>query len=199
MRAEVSGINRLSFPRWEKIDYMIPARGELPPFTIHWVNGGMAPGWKQKLQELVGNPADWGETDDKPPEKGKEKQKKWSEFAGAVLIGSKGRLASNGHNYTCDLLPAKQFEGVNAKTPKRLTQSHGMPEPDWLHMARAEGQWTAWSSFSSTGPYMEMMLLGNVATQFDQEIEYDPLEGKIVNNPEADAALKREYREGWSL
>jgi len=44
-----------------------------------------------------------------------------------------------------------------------------------------------------------MMLLGNVATQFAEEIEYDPLEGKIVNNAEADALLRRPYREGWSL
>ena len=29
-------------------------------------------------------------------------------------------------------LPAKQFEGVDTSGPKRLTQSHGMPEPDHL-------------------------------------------------------------------
>ncbi|MCY3019330.1 MAG: Gfo/Idh/MocA family oxidoreductase [Planctomycetota bacterium] len=196
VRAEVSGINRLSFPQWEKVDYMIPARGELPPVTIHWVNGGMAPGWKQKLEELVGAPADWG--DQKEPEKGKEDKKKWSDFAGAFLLGSKGRLHATGHNYTIDLLPAKQFEGVDTKGPKRLTKSRGMPEPDWLQNIR-DDKWTTWSSFSSTGPYMEMLLLGNVATQFDQELEYDPLEGKVVNNPEADALLRRPYRDGWSL
>jgi len=196
VRAEVSGINRVSFPQWEKVDYMIPARGELPPVTIHWVNGGMAPGWKKKLEELVGDPADWPPPTEK--EKGKEEKKKWSDFAGAVLLGTKGRLHSTGHNYTIDLLPAKQFEGVDTQGPKRLTQSHGMPEPDWLHVAR-DGKWTAWSAFSSTGPYMEMMLLGNVATQFSEELEYDPLEGKIVNNAEADAVLRREYRQGWSL
>jgi hypothetical protein len=199
VRAEVSGINRLSFPQWEKVHYSIPARGPLPPVTIHWINGGAAPGWKQKLDELVGNPADWPDPKGKEPEKGKEAKKPWSEFAGAVLIGSKGRLHSTGHNYTIDLLPAKQFEGVDTSGPKRLTQSHGMPEPDWLSVARGDTQWTAWSNFSSTGPYLEMLLLSNVATQFDEELEYDPLEGKIVNNAAADALLRRPYRTGWSL
>ena len=55
----------------------------------------------------------------------------------------------------------------------------------------ADSPWTAWSSFSSTGPYMEMLLLANVATQFNEELEYDPLEGKIVNNAEADALASR--------
>jgi len=116
-----------------------------------------------------------------------------------VLLGSQGRLHSTGHNYTIDLLPAKQFVDVDVRAPKRLTNSHGMPEPDWLRVARGDNHWTAWSSFSSTGPYMEMLLLANVATQFDEELEYDPLEGKIVNHAEADALLRRPYREGWTL
>jgi len=192
VRAEVSGINRLSFPRWEKVHYTIPARGELPPVTIHWVNGP-APGWKERLAELIGDHGDW------PPPKEKDKGKRWSEFAGAMLLGAKGRLHSTGHNYTIDLLPAKQFEGVDTSGPKRLTQSHGMPEPDWLRVARGDTKWTAWSNFSSTGPYMEMLLLANVATQFQEELEYDPPEGKIANNAEADALLRRPYRDGWSL
>jgi hypothetical protein len=191
VRAEMSGINHLSFPKWERVAFQIPARGQLPPVTIHWVNGP-APGWREKLAELIGSPADW------PELKEKEKDKKWSEFAGAMLLGTKGRLHSTGHNYTIDLLPTKQFEGVDMGGPKRLTQSHGMPEPDWLHLAR-DGKWTAWSSFSSTGPYMEMLLLVNVATQFDEELEYDPMEGKVINNAEADALLRRPYREGWTL
>ena len=194
VRAESSGINRLSFPKWEKVHFSIPARGDLPPYTHHWVNGGSAPGWKEKLAELIGDPADWPELKEK--EKGKEPKKAWSDFAGAMLLGSKGRLHSTGHNYTIDLLPAKQFEGVDISRPTRLTQSHGMPEPDWLHLAR-DGNWTTWSNFASAGPYMEMLLLVNIATQFDAELEYDPLEGKITNHPEAAKLLKRAYRATW--
>lgn len=195
VRAEMSGINRISFPKWEKVHFSIPARGNLPPYTHHWINGG-SPGWKEKLAELIGPESDWPPPKEDP--KGKEPKKAWSEFAGAMLLGSKGRLHSTGHNYTIDLLPYKEFEGVDISGPKRLTQSHGMPEPDWLRCARGD-KWTAWSSFDKTGPYMEMLLLVNIATQFDAELEYDPLEGKITNNAEADALLRRPYREGWPL
>jgi hypothetical protein len=55
------------------------------------------------------------------------------------------------------------------------------------------------SSFSLAGPYMEMILLANVATLCEGEFEYDPLEGKITGNPAADSFLRRPYRDGWSL
>ena len=42
-------------------------------------------------------------------------------------------------------------------------------------------------------------MLGNVATQFDAALEFDPRSGRIVNHAEADAALGYEYREGWRL
>ena len=42
-------------------------------------------------------------------------------------------------------------------------------------------------------------MLGNVATQFDGRLEFDPVAMKIANNPEADALLRCEYRQGWSL
>ena len=42
-------------------------------------------------------------------------------------------------------------------------------------------------------------MLGNVATQFEGELEYDPVAAKIVNRPEANAALGYEYRQGWSI
>ena len=55
------------------------------------------------------------------------------------------------------------------------------------------------SNFDYAGPLAEFVLLGNVATLFDHAVEFDPIAMKIVNSPEADRALRREYREGWSL
>jgi len=43
------------------------------------------------------------------------------------------------------------------------------------------------------------VLLGNVATLFGKTIEYDPVAMKVTNLVEANAALRRDYREGWSL
>lgn len=42
-------------------------------------------------------------------------------------------------------------------------------------------------------------MLGNVATQFESPLEFDPSAMEIVNNAAADALLRCEYRSGWTL
>jgi hypothetical protein len=104
-------------------------------------------------------------------------------------------LRANEHNGGIFLYPEDKF----AKEPKpaqKFPASQGH-ERDWLQAAR--GGTPTLSDFSNTGPFIELLMLGNVATQFKEELEYDPLEGKIVNNVEADALAHPEYRQGWSL
>jgi len=55
------------------------------------------------------------------------------------------------------------------------------------------------SNFDYAAPLIEFLMLGNVATQFPEELAFDPSTCKIVNHPDANAALQREYRQGWSL
>ena len=73
----------------------------------------------------------------------------------------------------------------------------GGPEREWLEACK--GGAPGLSSFDYSGPQTEFLMLGNVATQFEGPLEYDPLSMKITNSPEADALLKCEYRRGWSL
>jgi hypothetical protein len=188
VQAEFSGINKLSYPAWEVVHFRIPARAQMPPVTIHWVNGGgLTSPSRKKIEEHVGRQLDWGDVG----------EKKWKEFAGSLIVGTKGMLLGGGHSATTELLPAPQFQGVQKDGPKKLLGWQG-PERDWVRAAKGE-KVTPMSSFNLAGPYMEMMLLANVATLFNAELEYDPLDGRIVNNPEADALLRRPYRVGWSL
>lgn len=55
------------------------------------------------------------------------------------------------------------------------------------------------SNFDYSGPLTEFVLLGNIATLFGKSIEYDPVAMEVTNFAEANEALKREYRAGWSL
>jgi len=185
--AESSGINRLSFPKWEVVHFQVPARGDLAPVTIHWVNGRGAPAWRQRIEDQLGRPLDWGDAG----------EKKWRDYEGGLLVGDKGKIYAKNSNSGIELLPADEFDGTDLK-PQRLTQSPGMPEPEWLKAIRGE-KVQLMSPFSMAAPYTEFMLLGNVATQFAEELEYDPVEGRIVNNAEANAQLRRPYREGWSV
>ncbi len=183
IQAEVPEINRLSFPRTEVVHFRIPARETLPPITITWFGGNKE--LRKKVEAHIGRQLDWGDAGDK----------KWKEHGGALIVGSKGMLRANEHNGGIFLYPEDRFPG-EPKAPQRLPQSQGH-ERDWLQAAR--GGTPTLSNFSNTGPFIELLMLGNVATQFKDELEYDPLEGKIVNNADADAVAHPEYRQGWAL
>ncbi len=188
LEAEVSEITTTSFPRWEFVRYDVPARGDLPPVTLRWYNGrsGMEEkGIRRKLESLVGRSFDWN-TDD-----GDE----WKDWSRILLVGESGMLLANAHNTEFTLLPKNKFKDFEGP-PGSLPRSRGH-EREWLDACR--GGRPAMSNFDYAGPLAEFARLGNVATLFDRKIEYDPLSMKIVNSPEADGALRRDYREGWSL
>ena len=182
IEAKTSGINRLSFPKWELIKWEIPARAEFPAITFTWYNGA-APGARELIESLTREGSD-------------DAVKKGLEFAGALIVGAKGRIHSTGHNATFRLLPEEQFKDVDRSKPAKVDPSRGQ-EMDWLLACR--GGKPAWANFDYADALNEFLMLGNVATQFEGKLEFDPAAMKIVNNAEADAALRCEYRQGWSL
>ncbi len=183
--ARTSGLNRLSFPRWEIVKWEIPARAGLPPIAFTWHNGA-APGDRDEIERLVGDGLDWGD----------KKQKKWTDFAGTVIVGSEGRLHATAHNASFRLLPEDRFKDVDDSRPKTAEASHGH-EADWF--AACRGGKPAWASFDYAAPLNEFLMLGNVATQFESALEFDPLSCRIVNQKAADDLLRSEYRQGWKL
>jgi len=184
VEAKVSEINRISCPKWEQIRFEVPAREGMPPVTFHWHNGN-CPGSRDHVESLMKRGLDWGD-------KG---ERKWKDWAGLLIAGPKGMIHATGHNATFALLPEDQFKDFKGPAPS-LPRSPGH-EKEWLRACR--GGEPAWSNFDYAGPLVEFLMLGNVATLFEGPLEYDPLAGKIVNNAAADAALRSEYRAGWSL
>lgn len=180
-----SGLNRLSFPKWEIIQWSLPARGALPPLTITWHNG-RAPGDRELLEQALGDGLDWGD----------KKEKKWADFAGTLILGTKGRLHATAHNATFRLLPQDEFNELQTERPETVEPSRGH-ENDWL--AACRGGAPAWANFDYADALNEFLMLGNVATQFESPLQFDPAEMKIVNNPAADALLRCEYQQGWTL
>lgn len=174
--AEVSSINKLSFPTWQILRWRIPAREGLPPLTHTWVNGPGKAAW-DRIEELLGR-----------------KLKDWGDRAGGLLVGTKGMVKANGHNVVMTYLPADAYAGLDLQNPKKLPRLSGN-EQDWYRACR--GGPPAYGNFENTGPYWEMLALGSVAAQFEGELEYDPINCKVVNNPEADALVHAEPRKGW--
>ena len=102
---------------------------------------------------------------------------------------------TNAHNSVCAFLPESHFPDV-AGPPRRLPHVAGH-ERDWFQACR--GGPAALSSFEHSGPAMELLLLGNVASLVGDPLEFDPVATKIVNHAEADALLRPEHRKGWSV
>lgn len=184
--SEVAVESMETFPRHEIVHYQIPARGTLPPVEIHWYNGaGRAPEVRALAERLIERRLDWGDAG----------ERRWQDHAGCVLVGTKGALHSTGHNTTFSLHPAAEFP--EAPEPKRFLPRSPGHEREWIRAAK--GGPPALSSFDYGGRLTEFVLLGNIATRHEGTLEYDPVAGRIVNHDAANAALRRDYREGWSL
>ena len=186
IEAKVSEVCTHSLPKWELITYEIPARGDLPPVKLVWGNGSRAPGYRDTVEKALGRGLDWGD-------KG---EKRWSDHAGAVIVGAKGTVDTNGHNTRFALVPKDRFKGTQTQRPETLPGSRGH-EREFFDAVR--GHKPAWSSFDYAACLNEFLQLGNVATLFRGPLEFDPPACRITNNAEADKALRREYRKGWAL
>ncbi len=187
VEAKVDRINRLSFPKWEIVRFEIPGRGKLPPLTLTWHNGKQAPGSRDRIEALIGERLDWGDN----------KEQRNRDHAGAVIVGSKGRIFAPRHNADFRVLPEEAFQDAQMKQPENIQSAGVQHVREWL--AACRGGKSAWSNFNNAGPLTEFLLLGNIATQVDHAFEYDPLIGRIVDSDAADALLRRRYREGWLL
>jgi hypothetical protein len=183
-----------NFPRWQIVRFDFPARGPLPPVRIHWYNANeselRAQGIWQRLEKIAGRDLEW-------------KDHSWTPRSGTLLVGSKGVVHTNAHNSVCALLPAKSFPDSGGP-PRTLPRApahgeHGVPghEREWIRACK--GGPAPYSCFDHSGPAIELLLLGNVASLVRQPLEYDPLALKIVNSPEADRLLRPEHRRGWTL
>jgi hypothetical protein len=187
--AECSEANQLSYPRWERIRWEIPARGPLPPVAFTWHHGyppDYAPGSRKLFQGLL---ADHGVAESEfegllPP-------------AGCLILGSRGLLATTSHNTTVTLLPESKFKGVDLGRlqtfPEVRSQYH-----EWIDACR--GGPMPLVNFDYAAPFAEFLAVGSLATRFPGEaIEFNPATGEIMNHPKAAGYLSYEYRQGYSI
>ena len=175
-----------SFPRWQVSRFEIPVRGSLAPATIHWYNAPepelKRQGIWSRLEKIAGRSLEW-------------KDGSWTPRSGTLLVGTKGVVHTNAHNSVCALLPETDFPNAGGR-PHSFPSVAGHQQ-EWV--AACKGGPPPLSNFNHSGPAMELMLLGNVASLFDEPLEFDPEACKIIDNGEADRALRPEHRKGWAL
>jgi len=110
----------------------------------------------------------------------------------AMLVGTEGALLIP-HGGMPVLLPRSKFE--NYKTPALEPGNHYLN----FVVACLGGPKTE-SHFAQTGPMTEAILLGTVAIRNpDIMLEWDSVNMKFPDHPDADKYLRRVYRKGWNI
>ena len=160
-------------PKAETIVFEFPARGEMPPATVTWYDGGRKPP-KDLLPE--------GQT--------------WSK-GGSLLIGEKGKLyVPDDYGGRHVLLPKDQFADFK-NPPETIKRSPGHHK-DFIEAVKDPSR-PACSDFSYSGPLTEMILLGVVAFRANKKIEWDGPNMRATNGSDAEPFIRPTFRPGWAL
>jgi predicted dehydrogenase len=169
---ESSPVNSEMAPVWSVIRYQFPARGDMPPCTLTWHDGGKRP--------------------ECPPELLEDEE---MEASGALFIGDKGKIAANSMGGHPHLLPLSRM--ASYKQPDPVIPRVSGPYKDFIRACK--GGPPACSNFDVSGPFTEMVLLGNVALRTGKKIEWDSQNMRAKNCPEADQYIHAQFRKGWTV
>jgi predicted dehydrogenase len=161
-----------TYPTASTITYRFPARGDMPPVKITWYDGGLQPPLPEEFSA----------------------DRKFIEN-GALFIGDKGKLYSPTFE-TPEVFPAALASAAE-HAPRVLPRSPGHCA-EWVGAAKGDGTKCEAGFDYSTG-LTEFILLGTIAAQVNERLEWDGPNMKILNNPKADELVHHKYRSGWSL
>ncbi len=167
-----------TYARASIVRYQFPARGSMPPVKLTWFDGRLKPPIPANYingEKLGGN--------------------------GAMFVGEKGIILHGSHGAGNLRLEPKSLMEEYKRPPARIPRIEGGDDKhmqDWIRACKEGVQPSA--SFEYGGPLTEMALLGVLALQVkDERLYWDPEKLEIKNNDRANAIVKPEFREGWSL
>lgn len=175
---------KLDAPQWIEAAGP-PAHPELAPAsmqaTYHYGARGNQPPVQLTWYQGVNKPQIW--TEGGIP--------RWD--SGCVFIGERGHLLADYGRHL--LLPEEKFKDFKRPEPF-LPVSPGQ-QAEWLLACKTGA--TPSCNFEYSGALTEANHLGNVAYRLGKRIEWDPVQLRCPNAPDAERYLRREYREGWKL
>ncbi|MDP7639429.1 MAG: Gfo/Idh/MocA family oxidoreductase [Candidatus Hydrogenedentes bacterium] len=163
-------------PPWLVSRWTFGARGDMPPVELTWYDGNKRP----DLPVEVNSP-EWGE--------------------GIVFVGTEGMILSTFNKH--ELHPKKKF--ADLKYPAQTLTRRGY-HGAWIEACKSDDPAErtfagnpSLCSFDYAGPLAEMIVLGTLAYRVGQKLEWDPVNLKTTNSPEANLLIGRENRKGWEL
>lgn len=173
VQASCSWVNEESYPVASMVTYEFGERGDMPPVTVTWYDGGLKP--------------------QRPPELEPGRQ---MGTGGCIYKGDKGTI------FDGRIIPETKMKEYQ-RPAKTLARSIGHYE-EWIEACK--GGTPAGSNFDFAGLLTEVVLMGNVALRTElreklmsQKLLWDAEKKEFSNVPEANAFLKRPYRDDFSI
>jgi predicted dehydrogenase len=164
----------VSCPEWCIVKYEYPARSDQPPVRLTWYDSELQPVIAGNLT-IKGKPV--GEVFK----------------SGQLFVGSEGMLVSDYNRHV--LLPEDKFSSF--KPPEQTIPKSIGHHREWVEAIKSGGTTTC--NFDYSGALTEAVLLGTVAYRSGRRIEWDAVNLKVKNAPEAQQLVHKEYRKGWTL
>jgi predicted dehydrogenase len=158
------------------VQYQFPARGDMPPVTLHWYDGGLRP---DRPTELPGN----HELDAED---------------GVIFVGDRGKMLITGWGGQGVHLLPESLDKDYKRPPKTLPRSKNGHYHEWIDACKTGSETR--SNFSFSGPLTEAVQLGTLCIRNGGDrLIWDNVKMQFTNNPDANKYLHYEYRKGWSL
>jgi predicted dehydrogenase len=151
-----------------------PANSWRPAITVSWYQGGAMPTAPRGYVDLnkIGH--------------------------GAMFKGTKGILVAD---FTTRLiLPVgDDADMTHYRSPSKdaVAPKAGNFQEEWIKACK--GNLKTSCNFDYNGLMTEQMALGLVAYRAGKKLDYDGSKGRVTNDADANALLRREYRAGWAL
>jgi hypothetical protein len=120
---------------------------------------------------------------------------------GAMFKGTKGFIIADFDSRM--IIPFGDDADMSYYKPRKKEDQYpdvgkGNFQKQWFDACKDPSKPTA-CDFGYSANMIEMMLLGLVAYRTGKKIQYDGNTGTSPDTPEANAFMKKEYREGWSI
>lgn len=157
--------------------YEFPARGDQPPVTVYWYEGGRMPKLPASLKAA--------DKDGKLP------------GGGCLMVGDKNTIFSPGMRPTSPRLVNDWNELRRELPAKTLTRAVGNPVKEIKAAIRGEIA-KCGSNFDYAVPLTETVILGTIAIRSGKKVEYDPALMTIKDSTLNDY-IKEPVRTGWEF
>ena len=162
-----------------------PAHPELAPASMHVKYEYASRGERGPLSLT------WYQGTHKPDAWTNKKIPQWD--SGVLFVGQNGQILSDYSKHELLLGPnVKDFKRPEPTIPPSIGH-----HAEWIHACKTGAPTTC--HFGYSGPLTEANHLGNVAYRAGKRLEWDAVNMKFPNAPEAEKFLGREYRKGWVL